>query len=48
MVLERSKEMVLRPKPKKCKLFRGEVFPGHILSHDEIKTDPSETEWVLD
>ena len=44
-VFEKLKEVGLKFKPSKCKLFRQELnYLGHVLSKDSIQTDPKKVE----
>src|SRR6218665_204351 len=47
LVLQRIQEMGLKLKPSKCQLLRQKVlFLGHIVSKDEVATDPAKVKAV--
>ena len=47
-VLQKLREVGLKLKPSKCKLFKTSLlYLGHIVSEDGIRTDPKKTETIL-
>ena len=48
-VFDRFRSANLKPKPKKCELFKHSVsFLGHVVSHEGVSCDPSKISDVRD
>ena len=49
MVLDRLRMADLKLKPEKCALFQKSVsFLGHVISEDDVATDPANVQAVAD